>query len=89
MGVVGKGVEPFQGLEGPFPDLLQDHDVGVAVADLARYEVETVVSEAHVVGEDSQPSRVETPTFALPMPTIPMVPSGSAVPTIVPPPMVK
>lgn len=38
---------------------------------------------------DTQPSRVEPPTFSLPMPTIPVVPSGAPVPTIVPPPMVK
>jgi hypothetical protein len=38
---------------------------------------------------DSQPNRVEPPTLSLPMPTIPEVPSGSPVPTITPPPMVK
>ena len=42
-----------------------------------------------MVVPDAQPSRVEPPTFSLPMPTIPVVPSGTPVPTIVPPPMVK
>jgi len=38
---------------------------------------------------DAPPSRVEPPTFSLPMPTIPVVPSSTPAPTITPPPMAK